>query len=296
MHKRHGRFEKPRDLPDIIINGNDLDILMAVGRVPYATQQMVAERLKNRSGHKLHVRLKKLYWHGYLDRHMEDRRNWIERIKYTLTKKGEQKLAEHGLSPTQLTTDPEHADNLRRQHTHTMTVGVAIASIEAGALDRFIPRAHIMPKLARLPYDISYTYPNGTTDTKKGTITPDELFGITYPDKVRYFALETEHASPRLRYHLSGSSLHRKILAYQDIIKRGAYKTIYGIDNLRVMVTAGSEKRLQARIDLTLDTLGPSNVFLFAVVSPDGTTDLFTTPWRRAGLQPIRLDTNEVVL
>lgn len=296
--KQTGRFKVPAVLPPLDTScSNHHDILLAVGRVPYSTKKMVAERLRHRSDHNISVRLKHLTYHRYLERHQNDRDNWNEPLKYTLTPKGIALLAKYGLAPTVLTSDPEKVEGqVKRQHTHTVSIAATIGSLEAGARERFIPRSDIMPRLPRLPYKISHRYPNGETHEKEGTIAPDEVFGIRYADKVRYFALETEHASPRLRNNLNGSSLLRKYLAYQNIIQSGIYKRLYGVDNFRVLITAGSDKRLQARIDLLLETLGPSNVFLFNVVPLNGTTDLFITPWRRAGFPPIRLDTNTEVV
>ena len=296
--KRIGRFQVPKVLPSLIMaTPNHWDILLAVARVPYSTHKMVCERLPHRSPLNVNVRLRHFTYHGYLERFQRDESNWGEPLKYTITPLGIAKLAEYGLAPTVLTTDPEQVEGQRkRQHTHTMSVSATVGSYEAGAKERFIPRSLIMPKLLPLPFDISFTYPNGAADSKKGTITPDEVFGIKYDDRNRYFALETENASPRLRNNLNGSSLHKKLLAYQHIIKNETHKRLYGVDNLRVIITAASMKRLQARIDLALDTLGPSNVFLFVVVPLNGTVDLFSTPCLRAGLPPIRLDTNEEVL
>lgn len=298
--KRKGRYQRRSKLVPIVMTDNVLDILAIAARYPVLRTHRFYDLLPHRSKTRVRLMLDILHDYQYVGRYRDDHPTPFLACEYYIMPKGLALLAEHGREVRRSVSDqrPQPGEQ-RRLHTHSMMITDVIGSIEAGAGSRFVPRETIIenvthPDPLHFKCDFTYTFPSGKKERYDKSIKADEVFGITYPDMTRYFAVETENTSPRSRTTLQSSSFLRKVLAYGHVI--GAtfiYKQQLGITNMRVLVTAPSKERLQHKMDVVKEVAGKSTIFLFAVVPIGGHVgNLFTTPWLRVGYPPISLDTN----
>ena len=122
-------------------------------------------------------------------------------------------------------------------------------------------------------------------------IEPDAFIGIDD----RYFAIEADTGSESIE-----GVIKPKVRAYREIVASGMIDDQLGIDNLRVLFVTTNEKRMRNMIAAVASIAreGRSTMFGFAcrpdlgqlsgAPAPDG--GLFTQPWRRAGVDDLRLD------
>lgn len=236
---------------------------------------------------------------------------------YSLAKHGREEALDEGA------TRDDYADLVRRgwagsekQLTHALMIIDPLVALEkainAMPNRRFKRWSEIMRDAPKqkpgvnpfaLPAYIEWTFDDTKhTISAEVSIIPDAVFGIEYLDegKTRYFAYEAEHKNKVWARSFDETSWLKKVLAYRDIIRTEAYKTTYGIDNLRVIAgTATKEKtrRLKELVDVVTEGRG-STRFLFVHVPALGYEDeeapsldkLFTSGIERVGHPPFHLD------
>jgi DNA-binding PadR family transcriptional regulator len=256
--------------------------------------------------------LSKLFDHGYLDKPREQRRGYNSLYShhiYELDVKGNHELLERGIKERDITRlYRQKTDGPVKNFAHSMMICDATASIELGVRQshcEFIGWQEIIARTSatnpmKLPCAISHTFHNTDFQRLQSFVIPDGLFGIRYPDnQVSFFALEAEHYNPIYPTNLHRSSFLKKLLAYRDVIKSGVYKSQLKLPNLRVLVVAPTPARISSMIELTKQITGGTNLFLFSDVpvqeeifkAPPPFPELFTSEWKRAGRDSVRIDT-----
>lgn len=307
--KRKHRHSRSRQQVSYIVTDNVLDILCLLARYKYLRSSSIHTLLPDRSRDGLLRTLRRMFDAGLIDKPLEQRRGYNNLYApdiYMLDRDGEQALLERGVSPKAVTRLYRQAtDGPIKNFAHAMMICDTLASLEAGARERLIPWTEIVartdhPEPMKLACSITHTF--GSRMEKLDTaIVPDGLFGIRYQDgKVAFFALECEHFNPIEPNTLGRSSFLKKMLAYRDISRREEYKSQLKIPNLRVVVVGPTPTRIQHMKELAERLVGESNLFLFQSVpvqeeimkAPPPFPELFNTPWLRAGLPPLRIDTN----
>jgi hypothetical protein len=294
---------KPRVTGYHIVTTELLDLLELLYRYKYLRTSFIRQLLD--CGEQGIIRQLKLRREqGYTHQPPEQRRGynnlWCPRI-HSITKKGEQVLLDHDRHPLKVTRlHRPKSDAPIKNFAHAMMICDTLASIEIGLKGTeasLIPWTEIMERAEgddpmRLPFDASYQ-----GKPVRGKLVPDGLFGIRYPDgTASFFALEAEHFNPVEPSDLNRASTLKKLLAYQDIIKRKTFKKL-GIPNLRVLFVAPTMSRREHMVELATRLYGSTNRYLFhevpvqeqLLVAPPPFPSLVTSEWRRAGLSSVPL-------
>ena len=128
-------------------------------------------------------------------------------------------------------------------------------------------------------------------------VTPDRFFGLHFSDRPRgrnrsYFFLEADRASmPIIRKDLRGTSIFRKLLAYQATAAQKLHSERFGINNFRVLTVTRSPKqeRVESMVDAARKLPGPQGIFLFADENSVLGLDVLELPWRNGRGELVRL-------
>jgi hypothetical protein len=175
---------------------------------------------------------------------------------------------------------------MRLAHDHTAS-GIAI-DIEIGARKAALPfESHLGILAAAPPSTRLQKKPLKIPVTLNGVPTfvePDALFSVNRC----VLALETDKGTESIK-----AVIVPKILAYREIIAAGVIDDYLGVDNLRVLFSTTSRKRmLNVMKELaSIARGGKSKTFGFRVddtfddflKSPSPTGQLITAPWERVG-------------
>jgi len=104
---------------------------------------------------------------------------------------------------------------------------------------------------------------------KLGVI-PDRVFAVEYPDangnpKRAFFFLEADLGTmPVTRRHLSQTSFHRKLLAYQATWSQSLHETRFGFNRFRVLTVTTSSERVTSLVNACAQLKSGHGLFLFA--------------------------------
>ena len=256
-----------------ILTSNDRDILRLLARYRYLRASFIDQLLPDRSSQGLSRSLRRLFDHGYIDKPREQHRGYNSLYCpdiYELDEKGEGVLLEEPREITRLYR--QKIDAPLRNFAHSMMICDAWRRSRLGLLGsqhQLITWQEIVARTThkkpmKLPCNLAHTFPDGRKETNKTFLIPDGLFGIRHPDnKVSFFALECEHYNPIEPSNLKRASFLKKVLGYRDIQRSGVYKTQLAIPNLRVLVVAPTQTRMDHMMELAGDITAQSNLFLF---------------------------------
>jgi hypothetical protein len=110
-------------------------------------------------------------------------------------------------------------------------------------------------------------------------VVPDRVFGLEFSDASgepsrAYFFLEADRGTmPVTRRHLSQTSFHRKLLAYEATWAQSLHQTRFGFHRFRVLTVTTSAERVQSLVDACGKLKSGHGLFLFAnrsvLESPD---------------------------
>jgi len=128
-----------------------------------------------------------------------------------------------------------------------------------------------------------------------GAITPDQLFGIDYGGRYRFFALEADRKTETIvSTKAISKSFANKLKRYVYALDHQTYRDVWGIPSLSVLVVTVTEAHMRTMIQQLEfgewdDRI--ANRFLFKTkpqfgkywTVPDVMTDLLMTPWERVG-------------
>lgn len=292
---RRVRFERCPNDSAFVVKKRDLAIFEVLHRHGPLPSNYLFEYTRT-FGSELHLkhRLTKLY-HGltdgtyFLERPPQQYQSFLARAQpsiYDVAAAGRVLLAESGrLSPyLGNRTDPF----LHRFMTACVSASMELASRRVGI--RFIHRHEIFshtkcPEATRCSANPLSIPANGKR------IVPDDLFGLDYRGKYRFFAVEIDRNTESIeRRNLEQSAFAKKLRAYADIIDGGTFKGVWGIPNLLVLtITTNATHMANMLAHLVNNTIAHQEKFLFKAKPtfgvnwsvPEVMDDLLTAPWAR---------------
>lgn len=307
--QRHARNREAGRQP-YRITENDREIFRLLARYRYLRTSFIYDLLPHRSRQGLSRSLRRLFDHGYVDKPREQRRGYNDihcPDIYELDGKGEKVLHDQDERPLEITRlYRKKTDAPVKNFSHSMMICDVMASIELGLQDTGFELVTWQEIVARtdhenpmkLPCSIRHTFKDGHSESHETYIIPDGLFGIRRPaGAVSFFAVETERFNPIEPTNLKRASFLKKVLAYRNIQQTGVYKTDLKIPNMRILVIAPTETRMNHMIELTERITQGSNLFLFANIPVQEQfmralgpmPELATLDWRRANRESTQL-------
>jgi hypothetical protein len=283
----------------------DLRTLEAVQRHWWLPSHYLHEFTKNIAhdmyGHR--KSLKRLVEAGYLARPLAINNPMVKNdyLCYALGEQGEKALALLGKKHRY--TVPPGGGFAHAAMTVTITANIELAATTAGF--RYISQEEILAKAPHetraakhpisLPAKISWRFPKGAQHSDRPT-TPDQLFGIDYGEGCRFFAVEADRGTEIVEpSDLKANSILRKLLSYRDILNHHAYRKVWGIPNLLVLIVTTSEARVENMLELAAKVIpsGSENILFTHIPgfdvffrSPPLLPQLWDTPWKRTGHKP----------
>ncbi len=264
------------------------------------------------------VRLRKLHRlpNAYVDRPARQRESYNANysfLVYEISKKGEQLLAERG----RVTEENRvwRANTNRGRYLafwHEVLIADVMGSIRLGiAKDpclrlvtwaEILQRAPAATRALKFPLSMHFRMASTINGTQIETkVTPDALFGLEYTTEgkksYRFFALEADRATePIRRASFKGSSYHKKIEQYRELVKQEVYRTQLGIPNLFVLTVTTGENHMRNIMSFLEELVGRSSLFLFKSVresfeeATEPSPNILEVPWARVGHELFRID------
>ena len=126
-----------------------------------------------------------------------------------------------------------------------------------------------------------------------GVIIPDQLFGIDYGGKYRFFALEADRKTESIvSAKAMSKSFGKKLESYLHVLEHQTYREVWGIPTLSVLTVTTSQAHMNSMTN-QLDRLAKNDRiaarFLFKTTPqfgkywtvPEVMHDLLTDPWER---------------
>lgn len=243
-----------------MLGDRDREILRWLYRYRYLRQSHLQVLLKPRSRKRFVERLGNLYHEtGLINRPAADPGSFDARAKpmlYEITPRGIEWLAALGTLPERAVTfSMQSRRAFSPQLPHTMMIIEALLEIELTAMasgdQRFVPVDEILaraPEATRqsrnpLAVPVALIRNEARANVRKGRdiwLIPDALYGIEYDidgeKRYRFWALECERTTPAWRSTGKASSTALKQAAYEALITSCAYRTHWGIPNLKLNV------------------------------------------------------------
>jgi hypothetical protein len=300
---RRLRFERsPRD-KSLALKARDLAIFEAIHRHGPLPSNYLFEFTRKYSGSQLHLkhRLTKLF-HGladgthFLDRPPQQYQSCMARAQpsiYDLAPSAKILLAEAArLSPFVGTrTDPF----LHRFMSACVSASVELACRSNGI--RYIHRHEIFSH-SKCP-EPTRNRPNPLSLPAGGKrIVPDDLFGLDYGGKFRFFAVEVDRNTESIeRRDVGQTAFGKKLHAYGDLLERGTFRNVWGIPNLLILTVTTNATHMANMVAYASATMtAHQQKFLFKAkpgfgmnwTVPAVMDDLVTAPWARV-LAPLNI-------
>ena len=294
---RRARYERcPKDT-GLVLKERDLAIFEVLHRHGPLPSNYLFEYTRA-FGSELHLkhRLTKLY-HGlmdgtyFLERPPQQYQSFLARAQpsiYELAPVAKLLLAEVGrLSP--------HLDNRTDAFLHRFMAACVSASIELASRRmgiRYIHRHEIFshtkcPETTRRSANPLSVAANGKR------IVPDDLFGIDYGGRYRFFAVEIDRNTESIeRKNLDQNAFGKKLHLYADIIDRGVFRGAWGIPNMLILtVTTNATHMANMLAYMRNEAIAHQEKFLFKAkpefgvnwTVPGVMNDLLIASWARVG-------------
>lgn len=255
---RRCRFKRTPTGKRIALGKRDLEILRWLYRYRYLRQTHLQALLQPRSPKRFIERLGDLYHEtGLINRPGTSAGAFDMRsapMLYEITDAGiDWLIAQQALPHRAVTFSRQSKRSYNPQLPHTMMIIEALLKIECDTKtregERFVPvyeilaRAPETTRTAANPLAVPASLIHSVTDTylrksQKTWLIPDALYGIEYEiegeKRYRFWALECERTSPTWRSSDKASSTNKKRKAYEALISSRAYKSHWGIPNLKL--------------------------------------------------------------
>jgi hypothetical protein len=209
-------------------------------------------------------------------------------LSYELTDVGIRALRDKGIERQSAT--PPSGPCLHRFMTACITASIELAVRQAGF--RYITAADIL-RHPKCPANTRRAENPLALGIGNAVMVPDQLFGIDYGGRFRFFALEADRKTETIMTRKSNArAFGKKLDAYAEIVKREAYKDVWGIPTLFVLTVTTSLPHMRTMIDYVRDHAEPlvAQRFLFKTrpefgkywVVPPVMQDLMSEPWLRS--------------
>ena len=211
-------------------------------------------------------------------------------MAYELTDLGSQALRHHGI-PRQM-WQPPNGPYLHRFMTACITASIELACREQGFT--YLSQADIFSH-RKAPSTLAEMEHPLALPCGDGAIVPDQLFGIDYGGKFRFFALEADRKTETIvSTKAIAKSFANKLKRYSYALDNQTYRDVWGIPALSVMIVTVSEPHLRTMIGQLNHLVHNdkiANRFLFKTkpkfgkywTVPNIMADLITDPWERVG-------------
>ncbi|WP_457936140.1 replication-relaxation family protein [Mesorhizobium sp. 10J20-29] len=271
---RRSRFARSPAGKRLMLGKRDVEIMRWLYRYRYLRQTHLQALLNPVSPKRLVERLGDLFHEtGLINRPTFQAGSFDLRASptlYEITASGIEWLSTQNSLPHRAVTFSHRS---RRSYSpqilHTMMIIEALLAIERTTLktrgQRFVPvdevleRAPASTRLARNPLAVPVILESGSKKSpvrkrRQTMLIPDALYGIEYlidgEKRYRFWALECERTSPAWRSSVDASSTSRKRAAYDALIAVHAYRTQWGIPNLKLhLIAAGAEAGVEVMRD-----------------------------------------------
>lgn len=215
-------------------------------------------------------------------------------MSYELTDVGHQALRDKDVA-RQMWEAP-NGPYLHRFMTACLTASMELAVARAGF--RYLSQVDIFGH-RKCPDDVAERDHPLALPHREGDLIPDQLFGIDYGGKYRFFALEADRKTETVvTTKTLAKSFARKLDAYAEILEAQAYRSCWGIPTLTILTVTTSEAHMRTMMAALEERTDPRIAarFLFKTkpqfgkywTVPPIMTDLFTDPWVRLG-EPLTL-------
>ena len=210
-------------------------------------------------------------------------------MSYELTEDANEALRDHGI-PEQI-FEPANGPYLHRFMTSCLTASIELAVRAAGF--RYIAQGEIFTH-AKCPKDVLKRDHPLALPCSDGVIIPDQIFGIDYGGKYRFFALEADRKTETVVSKKASSKAYaRKLESYLEVLRDQSFRDVWGIPSLSIMTVTTSEAHMQTMMGALSDLAESREAarFLFKTqpqfgkywTVPPVLTGLFTDPWQRVG-------------
>jgi hypothetical protein len=261
---RRSRFARCPAGKRLVLGKRDVEILRWLYRYRYLRQTHLQALLNPVSPKRFVERLGDLFHEtGLINRPAVQPGSFDLRASpmiYEITASGIEWLsAQNALPHRAVTFSLQSRRSYSPQFLHTIMIIEALLAIERTTLktrgQRFVPvdeilaRATESTRRARNPLMIPVTLKPASTQgpvvrkRRDSLLIPDALYGIEYlidgEKRYRFWALECERTSPAWRSTDDASSTSLKRSAYDTMIASRAYRTHWGIPNLRLHLIDG---------------------------------------------------------
>ena len=210
-------------------------------------------------------------------------------MSYELTDDAEEALRDHGIA--EQCFEPTNGPYLHRFMSACLTASIELSVKAAGF--RYISQGEIFTH-AKCPKDVLKRDHPLALPCRDGVIIPDQIFGIDYGSKYRFFALEADRKTERVvSQKASAKAYAKKLESYRDVLREQSYRDVWGIPSLSIMTVTTSEPHMHTMMKALEDLAEPREAarFLFKTQSQFGKywtvppllSGLFTDPWQRVG-------------
>lgn len=293
---RRLRFERSPKDKSIALTERDLALFEVIHRHGPLPSNYLFEFTRGLGGSELHLkhRLTKLY-HGltngtyFLERPPQQYQNYLARAQYgiyDLSPAAKVLLAEAGrLSPCiRNRTDPF----VHRFMTACVSASLELACIRAGI--RYVHRTDVFSH-PKCPERTKCASNPLSVPVHGKQIIPDELFGLDYGGRFRFFAVEIDRNTESIeRSSIGQSAFGRKLKAYSDIFEQRIFRDFWGIPNLLALIVTTNATHMINMIDfLRSSKTAHHEKFLFKAkpefgvnwTVPGVMNDLLIAPWAR---------------
>lgn len=217
-------------------------------------------------------------------------------MSYELTAEAARALRDRGI--VEQMWEKPNGPYLHRFMTSCITASMELALRQAGY--RYLSQADIFSH-PKCPDDVFERDHPLALPHHDGEIVPDQLFGIDYGGKYRFFALEADRKTETvIATKKIAKSFARKVEALAEILESQAYREVWGIPTMTVLIVTTSEAHMKTMIAAVDDLVDPRTAarFLFKTkpqfgkywTVPPVMADLLNEPWHRAG-SPLSLVT-----
>jgi Replication-relaxation len=211
-------------------------------------------------------------------------------MAYELTSLGHQALR-HNAVPRQIWEHP-NGPYLHRFMVACITASIELACKQQGI--RFVSQAEIFSH-AKAPIELKKMEHPLALPCGDGAIIPDQLFGIDYGGKYRFFALEADRKTETIvSTKAVAKSFANKLKRYAYALDHQTYREVWGIPTLTILTVTVTSPHMRTMVDQVERVVRDDRLaarFLFKSkpefgkywTVPDIMTDLLTTPWERVG-------------
>ena len=253
---RRSRFKRTSTGKRVVLANRDLEILRWLFRYRYLRQSHLQALLQPRSTKRFVERLGDLFHEtALINRPAANGSSFDLRstpMLYEITQSGIDWLAiQDALPHRAVTFSMQSRRAYSPQLPHTMMIIETLLAIECEANkepgQRFVPVEEILarapqatqiaPNPLAVPADLIV---GAKYKSRKTWLIPDALYGIEYDTdgekRYRFWALECERISPVWRSSYAASSTAKKQALYNAFIASKAYRTHWGIPNLKLKV------------------------------------------------------------